>query len=223
MWYPYQMVQQTCHSTTKGEQGTPLVAYGPVNAIVTPGTKCIPGQSCAATDAVADGHLRIKAALEKYGPLSIVIDASAWQPYVGGIFPNTECGGIVDHAVQVRDTLVVDISVRPSVLTQSGIVLCDLLSSLLSARRLWFRNSEWSCYTVLPRSQFVSVTSRVTVEIVSETQLDMLILLFVASCCIPFASRHDSWGEDWGEGGFIRLDASTSACSIAYEPYYATF
>lgn len=41
------------------------------------------------------------AQLHKYGPMSISVDASAWQYYRGGVLRASACGRRLDHAVQL--------------------------------------------------------------------------------------------------------------------------
>jgi len=63
---------------------------------------CRPAYTVRGVYPVAVNEQSIYQALAQYGPLSIAVDASAWQNYGGGIVNgNSGCGRTLDHAVQL--------------------------------------------------------------------------------------------------------------------------
>jgi len=63
---------------------------------------CRPAYTVRGVYPVAVNEQAIYQALAQYGPLSIAVDASAWQNYGGGIVNgNSGCGRTLDHAVQL--------------------------------------------------------------------------------------------------------------------------
>jgi C1A family cysteine protease len=77
-------------------------------------------------------------------PLSICVDAQAWQHYSGGIMKAAQCGTSLDHCVQ--------------------------------------------------------------------------IVAYDTTSATPYWNVRNSWGADWGEKGFIRLEYGTDTCGCSKEP-----
>ena len=74
--------------------GGPLASFGYVSAI---GGGCKIDESKNVISCPEPN--RLSDALEKYGPLIVGVDANAWQWYNGGIIPDAECAGRINHAV----------------------------------------------------------------------------------------------------------------------------
>ncbi|MDO9334116.1 MAG: C1 family peptidase [Dehalococcoidales bacterium] len=93
--YPYTRVQATCRASEIPEDMRgPLL--GPIGKVMQLEPACdnYSRKPC-------DKELKLKDALEKYGPLVVNINAENWQNYAQGIFPNNMCSGGVDHTVQL--------------------------------------------------------------------------------------------------------------------------
>lgn len=80
--YPYTGVQGDCEQS-KAQKSAPqtLTDSNPIK--------------------VGNSDSALQTACSNYGPISIVVDASAWQYYTTGTMNASECGYQVDHAVQL--------------------------------------------------------------------------------------------------------------------------
>ena len=61
-------------------------------------------KQCQGFSACTEDSAQVAANLEKYGPMSIAVDASQWQSYTGGVLASGSCENSprkMDHAVQL--------------------------------------------------------------------------------------------------------------------------
>jgi len=64
-------------------------------------SKCTPTVTVDQIIPISGSEQDLYNALQKYGPLSICADASAWSNYNGGVLTADQCGSDVDHAIQL--------------------------------------------------------------------------------------------------------------------------
>jgi len=75
--YPYTAEDGTC-------------AFNPAN---------VAAKITGANDQYGGSEQQMAANLASTAPFSIIVDASSWQYYTGGILPASQCGSSLDHAV----------------------------------------------------------------------------------------------------------------------------
>jgi len=59
----------------------------------------VAAQISGANDGFGGSEQQMAANLASTAPFSIIVDASSWQYYTGGILPASQCGQSLDHAV----------------------------------------------------------------------------------------------------------------------------
>ncbi|KAJ5076040.1 cysteine protease rdl2-related [Anaeramoeba ignava] len=111
--------------------------------------KCESVSSLTGYQTLTEGDLKgLATACAEYGPISVGVDASTWQLYIGGVFLDIECGKTMDHGV--------------------------------------------------------------------------LLVGYDTDALIKYWLVKNSWGADWGESGYIKLEYDTNTCGIANYANYGT-